>query len=169
MSIDGGLGVFAVEQPRLLGLAYRLLGSLADAEDVCQETWLRWSAADTASIERPPAWLRPGPAHLDRVRPRQAAGADGSPPAVASETPPLGDPADPLRRHGMSVLQRRPGFRPGRADGCAGDGDAAGAEVPVGPQPRSHRATVTLATVAAALHGAIGNQTCPCPIVCLQD
>ena len=57
MSIDGGLGVFAVEQPRLLGLAYRLLGSLADAEDVCQETWLRWSAADTASIERPPAWL----------------------------------------------------------------------------------------------------------------
>ncbi len=57
MSIDDGLAVFAAERPRLLGLAYRLLGSLADAEDVCQEAWLRWSAADKASIERPPAWL----------------------------------------------------------------------------------------------------------------
>lgn len=78
-----------------------------------------------------------GPAHLDRVRPREAAGADGGPAAVAPETPPLSDPADPLRRHGMSVLRRRPGLRPERADDCAVDGHAAGTEVPVAPQPRS--------------------------------
>ncbi|MDA8047660.1 MAG: RNA polymerase sigma factor SigJ [Actinomycetota bacterium] len=57
MTDDDGVEAFAAEQPRLLGLAYRLLGSLADAEDVCQEAWLRWSTADRAVIERPAAWL----------------------------------------------------------------------------------------------------------------
>ncbi len=52
---DGEL--FATERPRLVGLAYRLLGSVADAEDVVQEAWLRWSRADRAGIERPAAWL----------------------------------------------------------------------------------------------------------------
>jgi RNA polymerase sigma-70 factor (ECF subfamily) len=48
---------FSTERARLLGLAYRILGSLADAEDVVQEAWLRWSGADQGSIERPAAWL----------------------------------------------------------------------------------------------------------------
>lgn len=54
---DMALEIFAGERPRLLGLAYRMLGSLADAEDVLQETWLRWQLADRSRIERPPAWL----------------------------------------------------------------------------------------------------------------
>lgn len=54
---DEGLAVFTAERPYLLGLAYRLLGSLADSEDVCQEAWLRWSTADQEAIERPAAWL----------------------------------------------------------------------------------------------------------------
>lgn len=49
--------VFSSERPRLLGLAYRIVGSLADAEDVVQEAWLRWSAADPGSVARPAAWL----------------------------------------------------------------------------------------------------------------
>jgi len=49
--------VFSAERPRLLGLAYRMLGSLADAEDVVQEAWLRWHRPDAATIERPAAWL----------------------------------------------------------------------------------------------------------------
>jgi RNA polymerase sigma-70 factor (ECF subfamily) len=51
------VATFESARPRLLGLAYRMLGVLADAEDVVQEAWLRWSAADQESIESPAAWL----------------------------------------------------------------------------------------------------------------
>ncbi|MCW2616723.1 MAG: polymerase sigma-70 factor, partial [Frankiales bacterium] len=47
---------FAEQRPSLLGLAYRLLGSFADAEDVVQEAWVRWSAA--TGVDVPSAWLR---------------------------------------------------------------------------------------------------------------
>jgi RNA polymerase sigma-70 factor (ECF subfamily) len=62
--------VFAGERPRLLGLAYRILAGNADAEDVVQEAWLRWSKADRAAIDNPPAWLTTVTARLalDRVR-----------------------------------------------------------------------------------------------------
>ena len=49
--------IFEAERRRLEGLAYRMLGSLADAEDVVQEAWLRWSRIDPASIAEPRAWL----------------------------------------------------------------------------------------------------------------
>ena len=42
---------------RLFGVAYRLLGTVADAEDAVQETFLRWEQADQAAIERPRGWL----------------------------------------------------------------------------------------------------------------
>ncbi|KQT13874.1 RNA polymerase sigma-70 factor [Ramlibacter sp. Leaf400] len=44
-------------RPRLFGIAYRMLGVRADAEDVVQEAWLRWQAADTASLQSAQAWL----------------------------------------------------------------------------------------------------------------
>lgn len=47
---------FEDQRPALLGLAYRMLGSRADAEDVVQEAWLRWSRA--GSVDNPAAWLR---------------------------------------------------------------------------------------------------------------
>lgn len=50
------MDAFAQQRPGLLGLAYRLLGSYADAEDVVQEAWLRWSAAE--GVDNPAAWLR---------------------------------------------------------------------------------------------------------------
>jgi RNA polymerase sigma factor (sigma-70 family) len=51
------LGVFERARPNLLGLAYRILGSLADAEDAVQDTFLKWRQADHQEIESPAAWL----------------------------------------------------------------------------------------------------------------
>ncbi|XKK37242.1 RNA polymerase sigma-70 factor [Nocardiopsis sp. ARC36] len=41
----------------LTGVAYRILGSASDAEDVVQEAWLRWSAVDPAKVDDPRAYL----------------------------------------------------------------------------------------------------------------
>jgi RNA polymerase sigma-70 factor, ECF subfamily len=49
--------VFSQVRRRLFGLAYRMLGSRADAEDLVQEAYVRWHQADHASIENPEAWL----------------------------------------------------------------------------------------------------------------
>ncbi|MFI6372962.1 RNA polymerase sigma-70 factor [Streptomyces sp. NPDC050546] len=48
---------FEVHRPRLFSLAYRLLGSAAEAEDAVQDAYLRYSGADRAGIEHPAAWL----------------------------------------------------------------------------------------------------------------
>jgi RNA polymerase sigma-70 factor (ECF subfamily) len=72
MSVDP-VELFERERPRLVGLAYRLLGSVSDAEDVVQDAWLRWERADHGAIERPGAWLTTvvGRIGLDRLRARQ--------------------------------------------------------------------------------------------------
>ena len=48
---------FTAVQPRLLGIAYRMLGTMADAEDVVGDVAERWLAADHSSIDVPEAWL----------------------------------------------------------------------------------------------------------------
>src|SRR3546814_19273652 len=45
-------------RPLLIRVAYRMLGSLADAEDVVQDAFLRWLGTDRAAVEVPEAWLR---------------------------------------------------------------------------------------------------------------
>ncbi|MBT2133987.1 sigma-70 family RNA polymerase sigma factor [Croceibacterium sp. LX-88] len=49
---------FEALRPRLLRVAYRMLGSMGDAEDVVQDAWLRWQAADRAVVRTPEAYLR---------------------------------------------------------------------------------------------------------------
>ena len=45
-------------RPRLVRVAYRMLGSVADAEDVVQEAFIRWMGADRAEVREPEAFLR---------------------------------------------------------------------------------------------------------------
>jgi RNA polymerase sigma-70 factor, ECF subfamily len=48
---------FVACRPRLLGIAYGLLGELTEAEDVVQDAWLRWDGADGDAIRNPEAFL----------------------------------------------------------------------------------------------------------------
>jgi RNA polymerase sigma-70 factor, ECF subfamily len=54
---DGGLSAFFKARPRLFGIAYRMLGSAAEAEDIVQDTWLRWQTANRSVVENPTAFL----------------------------------------------------------------------------------------------------------------
>ena len=54
---DDGLMAFAKVRPRLFGIAYRMLGSAAEAEDIVQDVWLRWQATDRSLVENPSAFL----------------------------------------------------------------------------------------------------------------
>ena len=61
---------FEALRGRLFGLAYRMLGSRADAEDVVQETYVRWHAVSPGPVETPEAWLVTTASRLaiDRLR-----------------------------------------------------------------------------------------------------
>lgn len=69
---------FEAQRPRLFSLAYRLLGTPADAEDVVQDAWLRWHGADRSAIRDPEAWLVTAATRLglDRLRAARAARTD---------------------------------------------------------------------------------------------
>src|SRR6267143_3839661 len=54
---DDGLSAFVGVRPRLFGIAYRMLGSAAEAEDVVQGVWLRWQSTNRKVVENPPAYL----------------------------------------------------------------------------------------------------------------
>lgn len=54
---DDGLSAFTPVRPRLFGIAYRMLGSAAEAEDIIQDVWLRWQSTNRNAVENPPAFL----------------------------------------------------------------------------------------------------------------
>ena len=107
MKAPPAVELFTAERSRLVGLAYRMLGSLSDAEDVVQDAWLRWNAADRATIETPAAWLTTVVSRLalDRLRARQRDRADYVGPWLPE--PVVIDEADPAlraeRREGLSL------------------------------------------------------------------
>jgi RNA polymerase sigma-70 factor (ECF subfamily) len=51
------MSVFVGVRPRLFGIAYRMLGSVTEAEDILQEVWIRWQGADRDAVLDPPAFL----------------------------------------------------------------------------------------------------------------
>jgi RNA polymerase sigma-70 factor (ECF subfamily) len=55
--MDAATATFQKYRPRLLGLAYRMLGTQADAEDVLHDAWLRWHQQDTQALDEAEAWL----------------------------------------------------------------------------------------------------------------
>jgi RNA polymerase sigma-70 factor (ECF subfamily) len=55
---DDAATVFDPLRPKLIRVAYRMLGSVADAEDVVQEAFLRWHDADRGAVREPEAYLR---------------------------------------------------------------------------------------------------------------
>ncbi|MDX2606012.1 RNA polymerase sigma-70 factor [Streptomyces caniscabiei] len=57
MTTDIAVDVFEEHRSVLMGVAYRMLGRVADAEDVVQETWLRWSGADRSDVREPRGYL----------------------------------------------------------------------------------------------------------------
>lgn len=57
MGSEPHLALFETQRPRLLRLAYRMLGSLAEAEDIVQDAWLRWDRAERAAVRSPEAFL----------------------------------------------------------------------------------------------------------------
>jgi RNA polymerase sigma-70 factor, ECF subfamily len=57
MKTDEHVEGFSACRPRLLGVAYGMLGELGEAEDIVQEAWLRWDAADRSTIRNSEAFL----------------------------------------------------------------------------------------------------------------
>jgi len=55
--MSANVQIFAGHRDRLFGIAYRMLGSRADAEDVLQDAWLRWHEQDTSELRSTEAWL----------------------------------------------------------------------------------------------------------------
>jgi len=135
---EPGLSAIMSERRRLINLAYRLLGSLAEAEDAVQETYARWYAMtpqQQEAIENPRAWL-------SKVASRICLNLLGSARALNGTTPPASGRATrpsaashlsacpmagsshhatgPPRRHGRSAgASRRPAKSHELSDACS--------------------------------------------------
>lgn len=54
---DDAIAAFRAHRPELFGIAYRMLGSVADAEDILQDAWLKWSSACRGGVRQPRPYL----------------------------------------------------------------------------------------------------------------
>jgi RNA polymerase sigma-70 factor (ECF subfamily) len=70
---DTALAVFEEHRQLLFGIAYRMLASVTDAEDIVQDAWLRWNSADTDLVDHPRAYLVRTVTNLSLNRLRSAA------------------------------------------------------------------------------------------------
>lgn len=91
------VAVFERHRPRLFGIAYRMLGTVEDAKDVLQETYLRWHQADATTVRAPEAWLVAVTTRLsiDRLRrasfERETYIGDWLPEPIATDAPSIPD------------------------------------------------------------------------------
>jgi RNA polymerase sigma-70 factor (ECF subfamily) len=96
-SLDSAAEVFDEGRPRLFGIAYRILGSVAEAEDIVQDAWLRWQETDRSVVENPAGFLTTVTTRLAldtldsaRVRREQYVGSWLPEPVETSDDPTLG-------------------------------------------------------------------------------
>jgi RNA polymerase sigma-70 factor (ECF subfamily) len=87
--------VFAVHRPRLLGVAYGILGEVAESEDVVQDAWLRWQAADRDEVRSAEAFLVTIATRLAIDRARSARARREAYVGTWLPDPLVHDPADP--------------------------------------------------------------------------
>ena len=107
---------FEALRPRLFGLAYRMLGSRAEAEDVVQDAYVRWHQADTSEVRNAEAWLVATTTRvtIDRLRrlktEREAYKGPWLPQPLLADAPPPPDRhvelADDLSMAFMVLLER---------------------------------------------------------------
>ena len=112
---DTATAAFEALRGRLFGLAYRMLGARADAEDLVQEAYVRWHQADRTGIENPEAWLVTTTTRLaiDRLRrlktEREAYVGPWLPEPIVTPAPPPDhrlDLADDLSIAFLTLLER---------------------------------------------------------------
>ena len=58
-TLDQAVSVFLGVRPRLFGIAYRMLGTVAETEDIVQDAWLRWQSTDHAAVQDATAFSSP--------------------------------------------------------------------------------------------------------------
>jgi RNA polymerase sigma factor (sigma-70 family) len=88
---------FEANRPRLRAVAYRMLGSVSEADDALQESWLRLSRADSSAVENLGAWLTTVLARvcLDMLRSRKSRREEPLGPHVPEPIVSRGDEVDP--------------------------------------------------------------------------
>jgi RNA polymerase sigma factor (sigma-70 family) len=94
--MDNTTVIFEEQRPHLRTVAYRLLGSVHEADDAVQETWLRLERADVSGVQSLPAWLATVVSRvcLDQLRSRAARREElGAEPDAAADPVPVPDPA----------------------------------------------------------------------------
>ena len=113
---DQALVVFADHRPRMFGIAYRMLGSVAEAEDLVQEAWLRWQQTDRSVVRNPGGFLTTMTTRLAintagsaRVRRETYVGPWLPEPVDTSEDPTLGaERAEAVEAAVLVLLERLP-------------------------------------------------------------
>jgi RNA polymerase sigma factor (sigma-70 family) len=111
---DDGLSVFLSVRPRLFGIAYQMLGSAAEAEDVVQNVWIRWQTADRSVVRDAAAFLGTTAIRL-AINVMQSAQSRRETSGVSWLPEPVDTGADPLLKaersqalaSGMSLLLER--------------------------------------------------------------
>jgi RNA polymerase sigma-70 factor, ECF subfamily len=112
--IESAVGTFNESRSRLFGIAYRMLGSVAEAEDIVQEAWLRWQQTDRSIVRNPAGFLTTVTARLAlnsaasaRVRREQYVGEWLPEPVDTSADPSLGaEKAEALEAAVLLLLEK---------------------------------------------------------------